>query len=1310
MATIYDDMQKPSRPDALNRLFARSVTINWEIVAYIVILAIALVTRFAGLGDRVMSHDESLHTYYSWRLYTEGDFQHTPLMHGPILFHATAFFYFVFGDSDFSARMYPAILGILMVMFPILYRRWLGRTGALLASIMILISPLLLFHHRYIREDTPSIFATMIMVYCIFQYMDGSLRARRKPIWLYIFAGAMLWSLGSKESAFIYIAIFGLFLTIFWLARLFQHFTRRPTKSTYYFITLSVLLGCTVTLIMVTVLNISLYEYNTLADRVRYMGEQFGLMLTGVTPGEQFRTTVSWTLLVVAGTMAVVLLTSWWASLRTRRFRPRDAVVILLLTLAAFLALIVVEEISQEPTRQERTEESESVDPVTVDAISYTPIIASWVVAIVVLAVLVYSRRANWWRTLYRFRELDILLLMGSLILPWLTAATLKLSGADPTDYSSLGVTRAVFALIPFMAVSIGVGLAWHWKRWLISAAVFYALYIFFFTTMFTNPQGLASGMIGSLGYWLKQQGVERGSQPQYYYTLIMMPIYEFLPLIGGFLAMLAGFTIFFRWRQNIVKETSTPAPMVVEGEIIEGEEIPEVVAVAETPRVKLVNNPLALTRMSFVVFAAWWGLFNFLAYTMAGEKMPWLTTHITLPFILVTAWYFGRVFSNVDWAVFFKRGWLYLLLLPFLFVAGFQALSPFLVGESPFAGLQQQQLASFYQWLAVVFVVIVVIYLIILVMRKTGFMHLRRMIGVAAFMSLALLTTRVAWMAAFINYDFANEFIVYAHAAPGIKLMMEQVEDVSRRTTDGLNIEFAWGGNAWPVTWYFRDLKNARFFGESPSPGSIGDAAAVYVSQDINARVEPILEDRYYTFEYIRMWWPMQDYFHLNAQRVNNALNFSGDNPQSSEIRRGIFDIWWSRDYQRYGEATGQNYELQNWPVSERLFLYIRKDVAAQVWDLGVGEGTVLNPLLNVTANQCTANWQQLYADVVFGEADGGYVMNHPLDIAVSGDRVFVAEEFNNRISVFDTNGTPLYQIDSASGGGQPFNRPNGVAIAPDGSLYIADTWNYHINQYTQEGQFILGWGQPGTYGAFAETVPTDGFWGPRDVTVDHQGLVYVSDTGNKRIRVYTSTGEYVRDIGMAGSALGQLDEPSGIVTSSDGRLYVADTWNRRVSVFGLDGTPITSFDVRGWYEDLGNRPYLALDEFRHLLYVTDPDAGRVLVYDTNGNCLGSFGQPSDNITDNSQFDVIGGIALDAAGNVYVTDASAGRVLRFAPFLQEPVVLQAPVEQGAEASVEVLPEMTLEVMPEVTEQTDAVIGSETTVEVTPEVTAEATE
>ena len=89
------------------------------------------------LGARVMSHDESLHTYYSWRLYDAGDFQHTPLMHGPLLFHAVAFFYFLFGDSDFSARIYTALLGVIVVLFPYLFRRWLGRTGAVLAAIAL---------------------------------------------------------------------------------------------------------------------------------------------------------------------------------------------------------------------------------------------------------------------------------------------------------------------------------------------------------------------------------------------------------------------------------------------------------------------------------------------------------------------------------------------------------------------------------------------------------------------------------------------------------------------------------------------------------------------------------------------------------------------------------------------------------------------------------------------------------------------------------------------------------------------------------------------------------------------------------------------------------------------------------------------------------------------------------------------------------------------------------------------------------------------------------------------------------------------
>ena len=138
---IYSPPETAPREAALNRVLTRAYALNWEAIAYAAILALALLTRLVDLGTRVMSHDESLHTYYSWRLYEFGEFQHTPLMHGPLLFHMTALSYFLFGDNDFTARLYPALLGVAIVMFPALFRRWLGRLGALAASVMLLISP-----------------------------------------------------------------------------------------------------------------------------------------------------------------------------------------------------------------------------------------------------------------------------------------------------------------------------------------------------------------------------------------------------------------------------------------------------------------------------------------------------------------------------------------------------------------------------------------------------------------------------------------------------------------------------------------------------------------------------------------------------------------------------------------------------------------------------------------------------------------------------------------------------------------------------------------------------------------------------------------------------------------------------------------------------------------------------------------------------------------------------------------------------------------------------------------------------------------
>ena len=339
------------QPSAFNRWLARAYTVNWVTVAYTVILVLAIFTRFYNLGARVMSHDESLHTYYSYRLFEAGDFQHSPLMHGPILFHVTALFYFLFGDNDFTARLYPAILGVILVMMPILFRRWLGKWGMLLASVMLLISPLLMYYNRYIREDTPSIVSALFMMFAILMYVSGPEHLRRRARWLYLLAAAMIWNLGTKELGFIYVAIFGSYITLYWGVRLYQEFRRVPSRRLFNFLGVSVLLGAVAALAMSMVFSIALSNFTTFSDRIAYLGTQISGIFSGQAPGFEFVTFVSWTLIVIGIIVAITVGTALWATRHGGRLRVRDIVALLLLALVVCLALVAFEEITQHPAR-----------------------------------------------------------------------------------------------------------------------------------------------------------------------------------------------------------------------------------------------------------------------------------------------------------------------------------------------------------------------------------------------------------------------------------------------------------------------------------------------------------------------------------------------------------------------------------------------------------------------------------------------------------------------------------------------------------------------------------------------------------------------------------------------------------------------------------------------------------------------------------------------------------------------------------------------------------------------------------------------
>jgi hypothetical protein len=176
---------------------------RWERILYLAIFALALFSRFYSLGDRAISHDESLHAKFAWNLYAGRGFRHDPVMHGPLLFEGTALSFFLFGVSDFSARIFAALAGVALVMAPLLFRKWLRPEGSLAASVMLLISPSILYYSRYIRHDVLLMLTAVLLLWAIFQYLHEG-RSRQ----LYRLAAFFSLMYATKEASYLYTAIF----------------------------------------------------------------------------------------------------------------------------------------------------------------------------------------------------------------------------------------------------------------------------------------------------------------------------------------------------------------------------------------------------------------------------------------------------------------------------------------------------------------------------------------------------------------------------------------------------------------------------------------------------------------------------------------------------------------------------------------------------------------------------------------------------------------------------------------------------------------------------------------------------------------------------------------------------------------------------------------------------------------------------------------------------------------------------------------------------------------------------------------------
>ncbi|OQY33129.1 MAG: hypothetical protein B6I38_03880 [Anaerolineaceae bacterium 4572_5.1] len=228
-------MNEDKRPWLERPIHPALPAISNEVLVFGVILILAFLSRFYDLGTRVMSHDESLHTYFSWLLYKGQGYQHTPMMHGPLQFHLLALSYYLFGVSDFTARIPAALFSIAMIWMLWYWRRYLGKAGALIAGLLMLISPYMLFYGRYVRNEAFSGFAGLLMIYVVLRYLESG--EKRYLYWLTI---SLLINFTAKETAFIYTAQALLFLAFYFIRQIVTNYWGNDTAYRAFIISLSV--------------------------------------------------------------------------------------------------------------------------------------------------------------------------------------------------------------------------------------------------------------------------------------------------------------------------------------------------------------------------------------------------------------------------------------------------------------------------------------------------------------------------------------------------------------------------------------------------------------------------------------------------------------------------------------------------------------------------------------------------------------------------------------------------------------------------------------------------------------------------------------------------------------------------------------------------------------------------------------------------------------------------------------------------------------------------------------------------------------
>ncbi len=281
----------------------------------------------------------------------------------------------------------------------------------------------------------------------------------------------------------------------------------------------------------------------------------------------------------------------------------------------------------------------------------------------------------------------------------------------------------------------------------------------------------------------------------------------------------------------------------------------------------------------------------------------------------------------------------------------------------------------------------------------------------------------------------------------------------------------------------------------------------------------------------------------------------------------------------------------------------------------------------------------------LVFGEpghGEGQFHMPRAVDFTRDGN-VLVMDR-SDRIQRFTPEGQFLGMWHTPS---VKHGNPRGLNVAPNGEVYVADTHNSEVLVYSPDGRIARRWGSYGTR-------PGQFIW-VTDVVVDPRGPVYTCEYGEgraDRVQQFDSHGRFMLQWARFGSRPGEVQRPQGLALDRDGDLFVADAVNHRVQEFAPDGRLLAVIGGLGSAPGQLRYPYDVAIDRAGRLYVCEFGNHRISVFGPDRRLITMWGRPG---RAPGEFNHPWGVGVDATGYIYVADTYNYRVQKFAPLPPSP-------------------------------------------------------